>query len=101
MYTFAIYHPKDGEMNYECSNTKFKYEHVADIVADRLEDVYEKAQNFNEVYALNDIRSTSVGDIIVQENGKGFMVSGMGFKQLSFKEQELMLLDLQLELVTI
>jgi hypothetical protein len=61
------------------------YRDVAKVSASSLEQAFAKAQNFNEEYAANNIRSTSVGDILVEDiNGhiRCMMVRGFGFKEV-------------------
>lgn len=62
------------------------YDHVADIVADDLEDAFFVHNNpfGNEVYESRITRyavqhSMSVGDILINEDNVAFMVLGIGF----------------------
>lgn len=87
---FNIYHPINGEMNYNCDKGKFEYELVATISATSLDKVYPLAQNFNTKYAELGIRSTSVGDIITDGKGGTFMIKNIGFEPIPHKELTLM-----------
>lgn len=81
---YTIYHPTSRVVNHEC------YEHiyfsaVTDINADSLEKAYRKAQNDCEEshYHFLNVRSTSVGDLIVSTDGNIYMVMGKGFKEIA------------------
>ena len=74
-------------MNHDCEPNKFMYKMVHKLEADSLEDAFKKSQNdFNEEYASKDIRSTSVGDIIMShedwQNSKCYLVKGIGFEEV-------------------
>lgn len=58
------------------------------VTADSLEKAFEYAQNDHVDWAMNEVRSTSVGDII-QDHDRFFMVCGIGFKELIAPEQDL------------
>ena len=81
---YSIFHPKDG-MNLDCV-PKMEYKLVAQIEASSLSDAFKKSQNFNEEYAKLNIRSTSIGDIIMSLEDKlkkvCHLVEGIGFKEV-------------------
>jgi hypothetical protein len=69
MKTFEIFHPIDGmyhEANYDngVDVRSYTYQKVAEVQAENIYGVFEVAQNFNPEYEKNEVRSTSVGDII-------------------------------------
>lgn len=65
------------------------YVKVADLMADDLDEVFEKTNHIDRSWTENEgivwnadrVRSTSVGDIIVAEDQKRFFVAGMGFEE--------------------
>ena len=63
-------------------------EYVAFVQADSIKKAFEYAQNDDVDWVMNEVRSTSVGDVI-QDNDKFFMVTGTGFKELIEPEQDL------------
>jgi len=62
-------------------------EYVGFVQADSIEKAFEYAQNDHVDWAMNEVRSTSVGDVI-QDGDKFFMVCGTGFKELVDPEEE-------------
>lgn len=57
-------------------------EYAGFVHAESIEEAFKLSQNdFNPEWASQENRSTSVGDII-QDDDKFFMVCGMGFKEL-------------------
>ena len=62
-------------------------QYVGFVEANSLEKAFEYAQNDHVDWAMNEVRSTSVGDII-QDDDKFFMVCGMGFKELIEPEED-------------
>lgn len=58
------------------------------VEADSLEKAFEYAQNDHVDWAMNEARSTSVGDVI-QDHDKFYMVCGIGFKELVEPEEDL------------
>lgn len=82
MYT--IYQPLDGALNHQCARGLYEYCSVFSVNAVSLEDAFRKAQNdFNEAYAKLNTRSTSVGDIIYDEEADlYYMVNGIGFTEV-------------------
>ena len=80
---YKILHPVDGKLNTQCDLASHQYEVIAEVEADSLRDAFYKSQNdFNDEYALANVRSTSVGDII-QHNKTYYMVNGLGFSEIS------------------
>jgi hypothetical protein len=80
---FTIYHPIDGEMNFQCERGKYEYECIATVEASSLQDAFKKAQNdFNPEYAKLGVRSTSVGDVI--HGNTTNMIKGIGFEEVPF-----------------
>lgn len=57
------------------------------VIADSLEKAFEYSQNDHVDWAMNEVRSTSVGDVI-QDHDKFYMVCGIGFKELIVPEQD-------------
>lgn len=62
-------------------------QYVGFVQADSLEKAFEYAQNDHVDWAMNEVRSTSVGDVI-QDYDKFFMVLSVGFKELIEPEQD-------------
>jgi len=67
------------------------YTHVASVQASTLVEVYEMSQNFTKnwtknngvIHSIGELRSTSVGDIIIEEGtGKKFMIENIGFSEV-------------------
>jgi hypothetical protein len=56
-------------------------QYVGFVEADSIEKAFEYAQNDHVDWAMNEVRSTSVGDVI-QDHDRFFMVCGIGFKEL-------------------
>lgn len=83
--TYYIYHPINGELNYNCQQDEFEYEKVAVVQAVNLNDAFLLSQNdFNEEYCKLERRSTSIGDIIQSKDefettGKCHLVKNLGF----------------------
>ena len=79
---FGVYHPLNGALNTACDVEKLDYEYITSIESENLVRVFYKAQNdFNPEYATLGKRSTSVGDIVV-DNDRMFMYMGVGFKRI-------------------
>lgn len=80
-HLYFIYHPEGGECNPLCL-PNVKYEYVAVVWADDMEDAFRKAQNESKYSKYTDlgIRSTSVGDLIRARGRNAFIVEGKGFK---------------------
>jgi hypothetical protein len=58
------------------------------VTANSLEEAFFLSNNDNSDWAMNGVRSTSVGDVI-QQDDKFFMVCGTGFKELVEEEEDL------------
>lgn len=83
MQTFEIYHPVNGELNYNCVENKFEYEKIAEVTSFNLGDVFYHSQNdYNHQYAKLGKRSTSVGDIICDPNKKFWLILPIGHKEI-------------------
>lgn len=87
--TYRILHPIGGAMNHDLERGVFEYEDIWSVEANSLNEAYLLSQNdFSEMYdsgmyARLGVRSTSVGDIIIEEcldgTDKHFFVHGRGF----------------------
>jgi hypothetical protein len=83
---YFIYHPIDGIINHDCQAGVYMYKHVHTIEADSFEEAFRLSQNDNEQYALLNVRSTCVGDIIqstadLQEHSC-HVVNAVGFRNV-------------------
>ena len=84
MKTFNIYHPYGGQLNTHCIPAQYEYQYVASISAESVESAFVAAQNENDDYAENGVRSTSVGDIIQCDNDETcYLVKPIGFQEVS------------------
>ena len=80
---FEVLHPVDGKLNTRFENPMCDYEIVALVEADSLEECYMLTQNdYNPHYAQLQRRSSCVGDIVTDPEGKHHMVMGTGFVEL-------------------
>lgn len=79
MTQFHIYHSIGKDKFQEVENQPRQY--VGFVEADSLEKAFEYAQNDHVDWAMNGVRSTSVGDVIQSDEGF-YMVCGIGFKLL-------------------
>jgi hypothetical protein len=80
---YTIHHPFGGVLNTECVRGQHEYQEVAFVHANSLSEAYFKSQNdFNVQYAVLNIRSTSVGDIITDPSGKHHMVKPSGYVEV-------------------
>lgn len=86
MKTYTISHPINGKMNHDCVDS-VEYMDICDLSANSLEEAFKLAQNdFNEDYRQGNVRSTSVGDIIIDvEEDKSYLVKGTGFQEIKSK----------------
>lgn len=91
MNTYRILHPLDGMINHYAERGKFEYETICTVQAKNLNDAFILGQNdFSEEYAELGKRSTSVGDIIIDDSadaqeyplGKHYFVMGVGFQEI-------------------
>ena len=82
---FDIYHPAFGELNTLRKPNSFEYERITTIEADSLDEVFTKSQNdFNEDYALLDVRSTSIGDIVEDiDDERYYIIEPNGFTEVN------------------
>lgn len=71
------------------------YTHVASVQCQTLDDVFHITQNLYKnwtknngvLHSIGELRSTSVGDIIIEEGtGKMFMVENIGFREVKVKQ---------------
>jgi hypothetical protein len=61
------------------------YNQVAVVESKDIIDSFKMAQNdFNPDYAELGVRSTMVGDVIIDSNDVPFIIQGMGFKRARF-----------------
>lgn len=84
MITYKILHPKNGVLNAQCIRGQFAYEPIVSFPAKSLDDAFKLAQNdFSDAYNILNVRSTSVGDIIVDlRHEKHYFVSNVGFTEI-------------------
>lgn len=82
--TYLIYHPVENVLNHNCEIGVYEYTRVATIETTSKEMAFFKTQIDNEEYSKLGIRSTSVGDVIV-EHGTPYFVLGTGFKECSVR----------------
>ena len=84
MITYKILHPKNGVLNTQCIRGQFAYEPIVSFPAKSLDDAFKLAQNdFSDAYNILNVRSTSVGDIIVDlRHEKHYFVSNVGFTEI-------------------
>jgi hypothetical protein len=86
MKLFSIYQAVGPEKFTETEDQIRIY--VGHVEANSFEMAYRKSQNTDIPWNFhNPCRSTSVGDVI-ECDGKFHMVSGMGFKELVFEEEQ-------------
>lgn len=85
MKQFTIYHPKNNRMNHNCDKQVFEYEEICSLSCYDINKAFMYCQNdFNNSYADLNKRSTSIGDIIINETtDKHYMVKGLGFEEIS------------------
>ena len=79
MRYFHIYH-SIGKDRFQEIEDQYR-EYVSFVEANSLEEAFEYAQNDHVDWAMNEVRSTSVGDVIESDEGF-YMVCGMGFRLL-------------------
>lgn len=81
---FTIHHPYDGQLNTSCVPAQYMYKQVATVEATSLEHAFFLGQNdYNSKYQLLGNRSTSVGDIIKDQDNNCYLVNGTGFSQIT------------------
>lgn len=73
-----------GDIGFKPLDHIEKYEHVADIAGDSLNEAYEYGNIGPETFIKRhkDMHSISVGDILVKDNGETFVVAPSGFDQI-------------------
>jgi hypothetical protein len=83
---YHIFHATGEHMFTETENQPVEY--VGTVQANSLEEAYLESQNTDECWNLHqDIRSTSVGDVI-QDDEHCYMVCGIGFRLLDKPEDD-------------
>ena len=84
MNKFTIHHPCGGALNVSCLPAMYMYEQVAAVEARNLEHAFFLGQNdYNPLYELEGRRSTSVGDIIKDQDNNCYLVKPTGFGEVS------------------
>jgi hypothetical protein len=80
---FQVLHPTNDKFNHFCKDG-FEYTIVCVIKASSKQDAFIQTQNdFNSEYAALHIRSTDVGDIIIDiETGQAWFINNIGFKEI-------------------
>lgn len=80
MRQYHIFHSTENKFD---ETEKQDRQYVGYVNAESLEEAYTKSQNIEDVWnPTNPCRSTSVGDVIQDDNGF-HLVCGVGFKQLT------------------
>lgn len=88
---FRVLHPIGGALNTFCERGKYEYETVFTVHAHDIGRVFVLCQNdLSQLYVEAGLRSTSVGDIIVDDSadaqeyplGKHYFIKGMGFEEI-------------------
>lgn len=80
MKTYHIFHAINPQFE-ENVNQQRKY--AGSVEADSLEQAYFKSQNWERHWnQQSPCRSTSVGDVIQDEDAVDFLVAGVGFRAL-------------------
>lgn len=84
MKNFQILHPVGGAINHNMDRGLYEFEHICSIDCESIEQAFKLSQNdFSERYASLDKRSTSVGDIIIDNTTSiNYMVAGRGFIEI-------------------
>ena len=80
MRQFHIFHSTEAGKRFEEIDVQPRI-YAGFVNAKSVEDAFKLAQNDCNEWADNNQRSTSVGDVI-QDDDKFFMVLGIGFKEL-------------------
>jgi hypothetical protein len=102
---YKIYHPVDGDLNYNASLSDFDFEEIGIIESENLVRAYYHSQNdFNAKYAAFGVRSTSVGDLIEDLTDNAlYMCMGIGYKRIDKRQitiitaEDLIKLDISVE----
>ena len=77
---YHIFHTTEAESSFTETEVQPR-KYVGYVEASSLEKAFEYAQNDHVDWAMNEVRSTSVGDVIQSDEGF-YMVCGIGFKLL-------------------
>jgi hypothetical protein len=80
--TFYVFHPLIGGVNHDCEIEQ-PFIMVATVRAKDLSHAFYKAQNFQDDYAMMGVRSTCIGDLLMDNSDEVHMVMGRGFKELT------------------
>lgn len=77
-----------GAKKFDCDTMSEFWDHVADIEAENIDMVFEIGNIGPEsrITRYNSMRSISVGDIVVDENGQSMMVDAIGWSEIEFIE---------------
>ncbi len=83
MKIFNVFYPMEG-MNHMCELTGFTYEFVYALACETLDEAFMNGQHdFNPALEHVGCRSLSVGDVIMDEEQKLFMVMPVGFNEVT------------------
>lgn len=84
MKTFRILHPVGGAINLNMDRGLYEFELVHIVQCETIQEAFRLSQNdFSEEYANRGIRSTCVGDIIIDTDDMvHYMVSNIGFIEI-------------------
>lgn len=88
MYPQSPFMYGKGEKLFNIDKHITKYVHVADLDVDTLDEAYEVGNIGPEAKytRYKSMHSVSVGDILVDENNKPFVVADFGFDELDHDE---------------
>ena len=86
MKDYRIFHPVGGALNTKKERGVYEYELVCTVKAESLEDAFKLSQNdLSPEYRELKARSTSVGDIIVDDSEEiHYFVDNVGFEEIPF-----------------
>jgi len=70
------------------------YDYVADVIAPDIDEVFHLTNNIDRSWTRNpevsatktEFRSTSCGDVVVDENGKAFLCASVGWEEIKKEE---------------
>lgn len=91
MPKFQVYHAVNPSFIPQMMKFPAEYEKVAEVECEDLEDVFRVTNHINHNWTLNPqvtmykaggVRSTSVGDVVVDEHGKVFLCDMAGWKEI-------------------
>jgi hypothetical protein len=83
---YHIFHSTGSNAFEEVEKQPRRY--VGFVTANSLDEAFFLSQTDNSDWAMNEVRSTSVGDVI-QQDDQFFMVCGTGFRELVEEEEDL------------